>query len=319
MRHGCQGDFVPYVTRIMPDAGGAADHARKRPTDRLAVGLIGIGSATRLAIDTARHVRHNDGDIIHGCPSPSLRSEDHRVARDGHAPSPSGPRARRDVRRPPLLRSPRSCASEIRDAAATSRGGAARDAGRCRLQCQPTGLLRSRRRARGKGPRRLGAGAPWAEAGPQVHRRDPRFRGTVAGRRGAPGGRSGERRDRAAIRHRSSSPVDRACARATEKKTSTPSRPTLTSLPACDGQAQYEALRREAVTTTPFCEPRGHGMALLMTRGMSAWLSAVSMMTAPVGSPAGHPTALPMPAPVSTALTHVLATMVLACTEEAAR
>lgn len=41
---------------------------------------------------------------------------------------------------------------------------------------------------------------------------------------------------------------------------------------------QYELLRQEAVTADPM-GPRGHGLVLLMTRGISAWLGIVQTLT----------------------------------------
>ena len=41
---------------------------------------------------------------------------------------------------------------------------------------------------------------------------------------------------------------------------------------------QYEALRREALEVAPF-GPRGQGLALFLTRGMPAWLTALTALT----------------------------------------
>jgi hypothetical protein len=80
--------------------------------------------------------------------------------------------------------------------------------------------------------------------------------------------------------------------------------------------AQYEALRREAIELAPF-GPRGQGLALFLTRGMPAWLTA---LTALAPSPRhrddvpgdARPPFLPT---LRTDLTTVLAGMVLACTQ----
>jgi len=40
---------------------------------------------------------------------------------------------------------------------------------------------------------------------------------------------------------------------------------------------QYETLRREATETTPG-GPRGHGLALFLTRGMPGWLAALTAL-----------------------------------------
>jgi hypothetical protein len=82
---------------------------------------------------------------------------------------------------------------------------------------------------------------------------------------------------------------------------------------------QYEALRREALEVAPF-GPRGHGLALLLTRGLPAWLAALTALgpsrpRRPLDeTPAGpRPRLLPS---ARTELTTVLAGMVLACTQE---
>jgi hypothetical protein len=81
--------------------------------------------------------------------------------------------------------------------------------------------------------------------------------------------------------------------------------------------SHYETLRREALATLPL-GPRGHGLALFLTRGMSAWLAAVTALAPSVTPPtitaeveAGCPrTTLP---PGRSEFTTVLAGMVLAC------
>ncbi len=40
---------------------------------------------------------------------------------------------------------------------------------------------------------------------------------------------------------------------------------------------QYEALRREALEVAPFGS-RGHGLALLLARGLPAWLTALTAL-----------------------------------------
>jgi hypothetical protein len=81
---------------------------------------------------------------------------------------------------------------------------------------------------------------------------------------------------------------------------------------------QYEVLRREALGTAPF-GPRGHGLALLLSRGLPAWLVALTAL-APPGGPTrslveprreGGSGLLPT---ARAELTTVLAGMVLACT-----
>lgn len=80
---------------------------------------------------------------------------------------------------------------------------------------------------------------------------------------------------------------------------------------------QYEALRREATETTPG-GPRGHGLGLVLTRGLPGWLAALTALIPPPPAPAAAPRHAG-PALVSSArteLTTVLAGMVLACAAE---
>ena len=87
---------------------------------------------------------------------------------------------------------------------------------------------------------------------------------------------------------------------------------------------QYEALRREALAADPF-GPRGHGLALFLSRGMPAWVVALSQLTprhAPERAAEAEElllTQAPEIAPgVRSELTLVLAAMVLACSQETA-
>src|SRR5439155_2677087 len=119
-----------------------------------------------------------------------------------------------------------------------------------------------------RGAPRAPAPAARAPARPQVHRHDPGLRRAVAGR--ARAGRVARRQGRRAA----SLPRDDPSALAHPgpgppgKKTA----PTWRA-PAMSGGdphsvlEQYEALRREATATTPG-GPRGHGLALVLSRGL---------------------------------------------------
>ena len=83
----------------------------------------------------------------------------------------------------------------------------------------------------------------------------------------------------------------------------------------------YETLRREALATRPL-GPRGHGLALFLTRGMAAWLAAVTALASPVTPPTTPAEARPprtMLPPERSELTTLLAGMVLACAASGAR
>jgi hypothetical protein len=82
---------------------------------------------------------------------------------------------------------------------------------------------------------------------------------------------------------------------------------------------QYEALRREALAVAPF-GPRGQGLALMLARGLPAWLTALSAVvpSSPARVPEDGPPERPprLLASARGELTTVLAGMVLACTTE---
>jgi hypothetical protein len=81
---------------------------------------------------------------------------------------------------------------------------------------------------------------------------------------------------------------------------------------------QYEALRREALEVAPF-GPRGHGLALLVARGVPAWLTALTALVPsrprrPVDAPQAEWSPRLLPA-ARVELTTVLAGLVLACAQ----
>ena len=82
---------------------------------------------------------------------------------------------------------------------------------------------------------------------------------------------------------------------------------------------QYEVVRHDAATQVAFSR-RGYGLALLMSRGMPAWLDAMSTISLPPAkpwSPAGSGD-LELAPPVRSELAHVLASLVLRCVSEGA-
>ena len=86
---------------------------------------------------------------------------------------------------------------------------------------------------------------------------------------------------------------------------------------------QYEFLRREATTADPM-GPRGHGLVLLMTRGISAWLDTVQTLTPRAIAPTEHTAAVTEAGGTTwkagdrAELTRVLAGLVLTCVPEVA-
>lgn len=85
---------------------------------------------------------------------------------------------------------------------------------------------------------------------------------------------------------------------------------------------QYEAVRREALDVAPFA-PRGHGLALLLARGLPAWLTALTALvpSRPV-RPIDEPRAERLPRLLPSArveLTTILAGLVLTCVQPGER
>lgn len=82
---------------------------------------------------------------------------------------------------------------------------------------------------------------------------------------------------------------------------------------------EYEVLRREATASGRGIGRRGHGLALLLARGMRAWLDALPALLPPPRfrerplEPAGHDRVALEPT-LRADLTTMLAAMVLACT-----
>lgn len=80
--------------------------------------------------------------------------------------------------------------------------------------------------------------------------------------------------------------------------------------------ARYESLRGDVTLGIG----RGHGLALFLSRGMSAWIDALAALGPPKAAPIrslGEPPAIGcLQSSVRSDLTTVLAGMVLACTQE---
>ena len=78
---------------------------------------------------------------------------------------------------------------------------------------------------------------------------------------------------------------------------------------------QYELLRREALAISTDGR-RGYGVLLFLTRGMTAWITAVSCLSrAPRHTPVDSTSNVPLS--VRPQITTVLADMVLVCMQEA--
>ena len=74
---------------------------------------------------------------------------------------------------------------------------------------------------------------------------------------------------------------------------------------------QYEVVRQDAATDVAF-SGRGYGVALLMSRGMPAWLKAVATLCLPrAESPPAASGDLDLAPPVRSEMARVLASLVL--------
>ena len=93
---------------------------------------------------------------------------------------------------------------------------------------------------------------------------------------------------------------------------------TTSGLDSDQVRRQYEVVRHDAATDVAFAR-QGYGVALLMSRGMPAWLKAVSTLCLPsVGpAPAGSGNTKLAP-PVRSEMARVLASLVLARVAEGA-
>jgi len=93
---------------------------------------------------------------------------------------------------------------------------------------------------------------------------------------------------------------------------------SLSGADAAYFQQQYEALRREALGPRGSLE-RGHGLALFLSRGMVAWMAALSALGPPRLTPSGKsqrsspPHSSEFAVELRSDLTTLLAGMVLAC------
>ena len=249
------------------------------------------------------------------------RSQGGGPACGGRAPSASAERARPSLRqRRRLLRFSRPCAGQVRNAAPPPRRRAPGQPSGRNLRRQPTGLLCRRSGVPGKRHSRTVAALARTSAQPQVYRGSSRLRRALARRAGCPRARNPGGGGPTPFWNHGSSPLSRSSFGPAQKKTRDQPPIALTSRLA-DGRyllEQYEALRGEALRED--WRARGHGMALFMTRGMTAWVAAVAALAPAVPKPqqsAAEETAQahrPMVAlSFRTELTVVLAGMVLAC------
>jgi hypothetical protein len=78
---------------------------------------------------------------------------------------------------------------------------------------------------------------------------------------------------------------------------------------------QYELLRQEAIEVLPLAQ-QGHGLLLFLTRGMVAWMEAVSCLAGRQAVPTQFSDS-PGSVTLRPEVTTVLANMVLGCMQEA--
>jgi hypothetical protein len=250
------------------------------PKNMLVGGLLEL-----LPLDTLTHSPMRVLNIIDtNADSTTRRSKGGGSAGRWCSSSPSTKCGRRSLRRRTrILRCARPRAGQVRNATPpSSRGTAGRPCGR-NFRRQPTGLLCRRSGLPAERDSGTVATSPRASAQSQMHRGGPRFRRALAcwtrcaraGNRAAGGPPS--------VWNYRSSPFSRSSPGAAQKKTRdhSPIGLTLRVAEGCYLQNQYETLRREALEQD--WGERGHGMALFLARGMSAWVAAVQAL-APLAS-----------------------------------
>ena len=76
-----------------------------------------------------------------------------------------------------------------------------------------------------------------------------------------------------------------------------------------DWKREYEDLRRQAVQANA----RGHGLALFLSRGMMAWLEALTALASRSNALSPRSESVGLPSVVRPDLTTLLANMVLSC------
>ena len=77
-----------------------------------------------------------------------------------------------------------------------------------------------------------------------------------------------------------------------------------------DWAQEYENLRLEALQAGAH---RGHGLALFLSRGMTAWLEALTALRSPPVSQSTPQESFDLPSVVRTDVTTLLTNMVLSC------
>jgi len=77
-----------------------------------------------------------------------------------------------------------------------------------------------------------------------------------------------------------------------------------------DWEQEYENLRQEALQTS---SRRGHGLALFLSRGMMAWLEALTALRPRTVSQSASQESVDLPTVLRPDLTTLLANMVLSC------
>jgi len=203
-------------------------------------------------------------------------------------PSPSAERGRPSLhRRARLLRSSRPRAGQVRNGASPPGRRASGQPGGRSVRLQPTSILCRRSGFPGARHPRTVAASARSSAQSQVQRGSSRLRRAVARRTGCSWARNRGGGGQTPLWSYSSSPVSRPSFGSAQKKTRDHPPVELTTN-RTDGRylfEQYEALRREALRQD--WKERGHGMALFVTRGMTAWVAAVAALepAAPEPSP----------------------------------
>src|SRR5690348_879055 len=229
-------------------------------------------------------VSHNYKDI-HGNEFTSARAPSAGLERTGRHPSAPAGCDRPTLSRQRILRSERSRAGQVRDAAQRPEGKACSSGGGPSLWPVPPGLLCHSTVVSARGATRAAAAQARAETTPQAQRRSADYPGPgYTGSRTNAQGRGISGASGAALWRRSASaqyPAAAASLSAAGGK-KTPIIVEAAKLDATQYTVQYELLRSQIISTTGNVaqgntagQLRGIGLALMLSEGMAGWLKTV--------------------------------------------
>ena len=234
------------------------------------------------------------------------RPEGRRAEAERHAQSPFGNGHRSPVPTKPFLRSPRSSAGPLRDAATPHRRTDVDSRRCCRFWRFAPHVLSSPRVFPTIWTGRAIASSARAEGWAQAERGSSGLRGQFAGGRFQAHNRSVRESHSRTFCNCRPQTQSRASSGAAQKKTASPD---LTSSIPGDAAATYEALRPYLIDPTDQAGA-AHGPAVLLRHGMLAWASTSRQVPA-LSVPPSPASGLPVPSEISRELVQVMAGLIL--------